>query len=104
MPRTYASLTLEDAKQMLAAAEAKAASLGIPYWTSRLSRSRESRSSAFKKAMRERSSSSAAEYPSCWTEPSSVRLEQVPARLNKTLRLQRPLSLHLVTRHGPPMT
>src|SRR5262245_15660510 len=31
MPRTYASLTLEDAKQMLAAAEAKAASLGIPY-------------------------------------------------------------------------
>src|SRR5262245_44630598 len=72
--------------------------------TSRLSRGRESRSSAFKKAMRERSSSSAAEYPSCWTEPSSVRLEQVPARLNKTLRLQRPLSLHLVTRHGPPMT
>src|SRR5262249_20188088 len=31
MPRTYASLTLEDAKQMLSAAEAKAASLGIPY-------------------------------------------------------------------------
>jgi uncharacterized protein GlcG (DUF336 family) len=31
MPRTYTSLTLEDAKQMLAAAEAKAASLGIPY-------------------------------------------------------------------------
>ena len=30
MPRTYASLTLEDAKQMLSAAEAKAASLGIP--------------------------------------------------------------------------
>ena len=29
MPRTYTSLTLEDAKQMLAAAEAKAASLGI---------------------------------------------------------------------------
>src|SRR5262245_16930341 len=31
MPRTYASLTLEDAKQMLSAAEAKAASVGIPY-------------------------------------------------------------------------
>src|SRR5262245_39395110 len=31
MPRTYASLALEDAKQMLSAAEAKAASLGIPY-------------------------------------------------------------------------
>ena len=98
MPRTYTSLTLEDAKQMLSAAEAKAASLGIPYCVavvdagghlvafvrqdgalmgsvdlaidkaatarifdikrpriSRLSRSRESRSSAFKKATRERS-------------------------------------------------
>jgi uncharacterized protein GlcG (DUF336 family) len=31
LPRTYTSLTLEDAKQMLSAAEAKAASLGIPY-------------------------------------------------------------------------
>jgi len=31
MPRTYSSLTLEDAKQMLSAAEAKALSLGIPY-------------------------------------------------------------------------
>jgi len=31
LPRTYSSLTLEDAKQMLSAAEAKAASLGIPY-------------------------------------------------------------------------
>src|SRR5262249_48683333 len=31
MPRTYISLTLEDAKRMLSAAEAKAASLGIPY-------------------------------------------------------------------------
>ena len=31
MPRTYFSLTLEDATQMLSAAEAKAASLGIPY-------------------------------------------------------------------------
>src|SRR5215475_2552166 len=31
MPRTYTSLTLEDAKQMLSAAEAKAASIGIPY-------------------------------------------------------------------------
>ena len=31
MPRTFASLTLDDAKQMLSAAEAKAASLGIPY-------------------------------------------------------------------------
>lgn len=31
MPRSYESLTLEDAKRMLAAAEAKAASFGIPY-------------------------------------------------------------------------
>ena len=31
MPRTYTSLTLEDARQMLSAAEAKAGSLGIPY-------------------------------------------------------------------------
>src|SRR6201984_1560938 len=31
MPRTCTSLTLEDAKQMLTAAEAKAASLGIAY-------------------------------------------------------------------------
>src|SRR5215470_17611825 len=31
MPRTYTSLTLEDAKQMLSAAEARAASFGIPY-------------------------------------------------------------------------
>jgi uncharacterized protein GlcG (DUF336 family) len=31
MPRTYTTLTLEDAKQMLSAAEAKAGSLGIPY-------------------------------------------------------------------------
>lgn len=31
MPRTYTSLTLEDAKQMLSAAEAKATSLRIPY-------------------------------------------------------------------------
>src|SRR5262245_57073109 len=31
MPRTYVSLTLDDAKRMLSAAEAKAASFGIPY-------------------------------------------------------------------------
>ena len=31
MPRTYTSLTLEDAKRMLSAAEGKAASLGIAY-------------------------------------------------------------------------
>ena len=31
MPRSYDSLTLEDAKRILAAAEAKAASLGIAY-------------------------------------------------------------------------
>jgi uncharacterized protein GlcG (DUF336 family) len=31
MPRTYISIALEDAKQMLSAAEAKAASFGIPY-------------------------------------------------------------------------
>ena len=31
MPRTYTSLTLEDAKRMLSAAEAKAASLRIAY-------------------------------------------------------------------------
>src|SRR5215469_3396719 len=106
MPRAYTSLTLEDAKQMLSAAEAKAVSLGTPYCvgvvgagghlvaflrqdgaligsidlaidkaaTARifdktssdlatLAQS-ESRSSGFKKATLERSSSSAAEYPS----------------------------------------
>src|SRR5262245_43409786 len=31
MPRSYANLTLEDAKRMLSAAEAKAACLGIAY-------------------------------------------------------------------------
>ncbi|MBV8137654.1 MAG: heme-binding protein [Deltaproteobacteria bacterium] len=31
MPKTYDSLTLEDAKRMLSAAEARASSLGIPY-------------------------------------------------------------------------
>src|SRR5262252_3861307 len=31
MPRSYDSLTLEDAKRMLSAAEAKATSLGIAY-------------------------------------------------------------------------
>ena len=31
MPRTLTTLTLEDAKHMLSAAETKAASLGIPY-------------------------------------------------------------------------
>src|SRR5262245_17618754 len=31
MPRTFTTLTLEDARHMLSAAEAKAASLGIPY-------------------------------------------------------------------------
>ena len=31
MPRTYTSLALADAKQMLSAAEAKAATLGVPY-------------------------------------------------------------------------
>jgi|SRR5215469_128891 len=31
MPRTYETVTLEDAKRMLSAAEAKAASLGIAY-------------------------------------------------------------------------
>src|SRR5262245_11622938 len=31
MPRTYNTITLEDAKHMLSAAEAKAASLRIPY-------------------------------------------------------------------------
>ena len=31
MPRTYASLTLEDARHMLSAAEAKAVAFGIPY-------------------------------------------------------------------------
>jgi len=31
MPRTLTTLTLEDAKHMLSAAEAKAASFGIPY-------------------------------------------------------------------------
>src|SRR5215467_8204679 len=136
MPRTYTSLTLEDAKQMLTAAEAKAASLGIPYCvavvdagghlvafvrqdgaligsvdlaidkaaTARIFDKATSDlatlaqpgmpSSAFKKATRERSSSSAAECLSFWTELSSVRSEQVPAPLNKTLQLQRRLSLN----------
>jgi uncharacterized protein GlcG (DUF336 family) len=31
MPRSHESLTLDDAKRMLAAAEAKAASFGVPY-------------------------------------------------------------------------
>src|SRR5215471_8651948 len=31
MPRTYDTITLEDAKRMLSAAEAKATSLGIAY-------------------------------------------------------------------------
>lgn len=31
MPRSHESLTLDDAKQMLAAAEAEAASFGVPY-------------------------------------------------------------------------
>jgi uncharacterized protein GlcG (DUF336 family) len=31
MPKTYETLTLDDAKLMLSAAEAKAANLGIPY-------------------------------------------------------------------------
>ena len=41
-----------------------------------------------------------AEYPSFWTGPSSVQSGQVPAPLNKTSRLQRQLSLHLVTRRS----
>src|SRR5262249_4977344 len=71
--------------------------------SSRLSRSRENRFSAFKRATRERASFSAAEYPSFWTEPSWARSEQAPAPLNKILRLQRRLSPHLVTRHRRPM-
>jgi len=31
MPRTYSTLTLDDAKQMLQAGEAKAAEIGLPY-------------------------------------------------------------------------
>jgi uncharacterized protein GlcG (DUF336 family) len=31
MPRSYNTLTLDDAKRMLSAAEAKAASIGLPY-------------------------------------------------------------------------
>lgn len=31
MPRTYSTLTLDDAKRMLAAAEAKASSMGVAY-------------------------------------------------------------------------
>src|SRR5262245_34064608 len=72
--------------------------------TSRRSRSPESPSSVFKRATGERSSSSAAAYPSLWTKPSSVRSEQVPARLNKTLQLRRPLSLHSITWLRRPTT
>src|SRR5215470_2944277 len=72
--------------------------------TSRASRSRGGRSSAFKRPTREKSSSSAAECPSFWTEPSSVRSEQVPAPLNKTSRWQKRLSphstIHYVERKG----
>jgi uncharacterized protein GlcG (DUF336 family) len=31
MPRSYESLTLDEAKRMLSAAEAKAAAIGLPY-------------------------------------------------------------------------
>ena len=145
MPQTYTSLTLEDAKQLLAAADAKAASLGITYCvavvdvgghllaflrqdgaligtvdlainkavtaiifdktTSDLATLAQSGRPLF--GIQESNAGkvvSVAEYPSFWTELSLVRSEQVPALLNKTLRLQRRLSLHLVTRHGPPMT
>ena len=146
MPRTYTSLTLEDAKQMLSAAEAKAASLGIPYCvavvdagghlvafvrqdgaligsvelaidkaatarifdkrTSDLATLAQSGKPLFgiQESNAGKSSSSAAGYLSFWTELSSVRSEQVPALLNKTLRLQRQLSLHLVNGHSRPMT
>src|SRR5215813_915786 len=67
--------------------------------TSRASRSREGRSLAFNRPTPERSSSSAAECPSFWTEPLSVRSEQVPARLNKTSRWQKRLSPHSVIHH-----
>src|SRR5215831_16769281 len=139
MPRTYASLTLVDAKQMLSAAEAKAASFGIPYCiavvdagghlvaflrqdgaligsvdlaidkaaTSRIFDKRTSELATLAQAgkplfgIQESNAGkvviSAAEYPSFWTEPSWVRSEQAPAPLNKTLRLPRRLSLHLVT-------
>src|SRR5215469_2421053 len=131
MPRTYTNLTLEDAKQMLSAAEAKAASLGIAYniavvdagghlvafvrqdgalissidlaidkavtarifdkATSDLARlaRRVSRFSVFRKVMPAKLSSSAAAYPSCWTEASSVPLERAPEPLSRTLQLPR---------------
>jgi hypothetical protein len=41
--------------------------------------------------------------PVVLTKPLSVRSEQVPAPLNKTLRLQTRLSLHLVIRHSRQM-
>src|SRR5262249_7614706 len=50
--------------------------------------------------MRERSSFSAAECPSCWTEPSWVPSARAPAPLNKTLRWPRRRSLHLVASHN----
>src|SRR5262245_15424295 len=145
MPRTYTSLTLEDAKQMLSAAEAKAASLGIPYCVAvvdagghllaflrqdgalivsvDLAIDKAATARIFDKTTSDLATlaqpgkplfgiqeSNAGKVvifgggvPSFWTEPSSVRSEQVPAPLNKTLRLQRRLSLHLVTRHSRPM-
>src|SRR5262245_29246606 len=67
--------------------------------TSRASRSRENRSSAFKKPTPERSSSSAAECPSFWTERLSVRSEPAPAPLNRTSRWQKRQSPHSVIQH-----
>ena len=144
MPRAYTSLTLEDAKRMLSAAETKAASFGIPYCvavvdagghlvaflrqdgaligsidlaidkaatarifdktTSDLATLAQSGQPLF--GIQESNAGKVVifggEYPPFWTEPSSVRSEQVPAPLNKTLRLPRQLSLRLVTRHSRP--
>ena len=146
MPRTYTSLTLEDAKQMLSAAEDKASSLGIPYCIAvvdagghlvaflrqdraligsvELAIGKATTARIFDKTTADLATlaqpgkplfgiqeSNAANVvifgggvPVVWTEPSSVRSEQVPALLNKTLRLQRQLSLLLVNGHSRPMT
>src|SRR5262249_13260112 len=137
MPRTYTSLTLEDAKQILSAAEAKAASLGIPYCVAvvdagghlvafvrqdgaligsvDLAIDKAATARIFDKTTSDLATLSQPGKPLFGIQESnagkvvifgggvpvvldglsSVRSEQVPAPLNKTLQLQRRLSLHL---------
>ena len=142
MPRTYASLTLEDAKQMLSAAEAKAASLGIPYCVAvvdagshlvaflrqdgaligsvDLAIDKAATARIFDKTTSDLATLAQSGKPLFGIQESNagkvvVFGGGVPVVLDgtigagagtvehKTLRLQRRLSLHLVTRHSRPM-